>query len=152
MATKTPPYWLMSWLWKAHRAVLSVSGGRMGLAEPAPDSRKIGMLQLHTVGRKTGKPRAVVLNYIEDGANVVTIASNGGAPQDPAWWLNLQARPDATATFVGGRRPVRARAATGDERERLMAAFRTYAIYEDVDVHLAARGRDTALVVLEPRP
>jgi deazaflavin-dependent oxidoreductase (nitroreductase family) len=135
-------------LWRVHRAVLKMSGDRATLSEPR--GRKPGMLQLRTVGRKSGRPRAVVLNYIEDGDNMIVLASNGGMPADPAWWLNLQARPEAAVDLVGGRRLVHAREAVGDERERLLAALRGYRKYEDVDKILAMRGGHTALVVLTP--
>jgi F420H(2)-dependent quinone reductase len=151
MAKKLPPRWLMRIAWRIHRVVLSTTGGRAGLSTPTPGS-KVGMLQLHTVGRKSGKPRAVVLNYIDDGDNMVTLASNGGAPPDPAWWLNLKARPEAVVDIAGGRRTVYAREAVGAEHDRLVAILRGYAGYEDLDEILARRGRETPVVVLAPSP
>lgn len=46
----------------------------------------------------------MIIAYVEDGANLVTLAMNGWADAEPAWWLNLQARPEASVTLVDGRR------------------------------------------------
>ena len=51
-------------------------------------------MRLKTVGRKSGKERVAILGYYEDGPNLVTMAMNGWADGEPAWWLNLQAHPD----------------------------------------------------------
>ncbi len=83
---------------------------------------------------------------------------NGWADAEPAWWLNLQAHPDAVVELKDGSRPVRARAAEGDERARLWARWRDLgdrsgeAIMADVDGCATRRSRETAVVVLEPRP
>ena len=76
------------------------------------------MLRLKTVGRQTGKERVAIVGYIEDGANLVTPAMNGWADPEPAWWLNLQANPEAVVELRGESRRVVARAAVGDERRR----------------------------------
>src|SRR5690606_27559489 len=49
-----------------------------------------------------GQPRAVIVGYVEDGDDLVTLAMNGWANPEPAWWLNLQENPDATVELVGG--------------------------------------------------
>jgi deazaflavin-dependent oxidoreductase (nitroreductase family) len=72
-------------------------------------------MRLTTIGRRTGKERSAILGYFEDGPNLVTIAMNGWADPEPAWWLNLQAHPDATVDLKDGRRAVRGRAAVGDD-------------------------------------
>ena len=99
-----------------------LTGGRFGLRTPKAD--RWGMLRLRTVGRRTGKERVAIVGYIEDGANLVTPAMNGWAEPEPAWWLNLQANPDAIVELPGGRRAVTARAANEDERRRLWAEAR----------------------------
>jgi deazaflavin-dependent oxidoreductase (nitroreductase family) len=106
------------------------------------------MLRLHTIGRRSGLERAVVLGYVEDGDRLVTLAMNGWAPADPAWWLNLQARPQASVDLVNGSRQVIAREAVGAERERLWAALHEYTGYGDLDALAARRGRETTVVVL----
>jgi hypothetical protein len=77
---------------------------------------------------------------------------NGWADAEPAWWLNLQAKPDTTVGLSDGPRAVQARAAVGDERERLWAKFRDYPGWgDDLDALVTRRSRPTAVVVLEPR-
>src|SRR5438034_1267489 len=100
-----------------------------------------------------GHKRAAILGYYEDGPNLVTLAMNGWADAEPAWWLNLQAHPDAIVELKNGSRAVRARAAEGEERVRLWAKVRGYSGYGDnVDAYAALRSSETAVVVLEPRP
>ena len=77
------------------------------------------------------------------------MAMNGWGDAEPAWWLNLQARPDATADTVDGPRQVTGRAAQGDERERLWGRWRQ--IDKNLDAYAARRSMQTAVVVLEPR-
>jgi F420H(2)-dependent quinone reductase len=91
----------------------------------------------------------VILGYFEDGANLVTMAMNGWAAPEPAWWLNLQAQPDARVVIRDGPRHVRARAAEGDERARLWSRWRE--IDTGLDGFAALRSSETAVVVLEPR-
>ena len=146
---KLPPRWFVRGAWIAHRALLRVSGGRRGLAVPQRGGR-FGILRLHTIGRRSGRRRAVLLGYIPDGDCLVTLAMNGWDPAEPAWWLNLQTHPQATVDLVGGSRPVTARRAVGAERERLWAALHDYAGYGDLDAFAERRGGETAVVVLSP--
>jgi len=147
---KLPPRWFVRSAWVAHRALTRVTADRVGLARPTPGGR-FGILRLHTVGRRSGRARAVLLGYIDDGDRFVTLAMNGWAQADPAWWLNLRFRPEATVDLVGQSSPVIAAAATGADRERLWAALHEYAGYGDLDAFAATRGRETAVVVLTPR-
>jgi deazaflavin-dependent oxidoreductase (nitroreductase family) len=104
-----------------------------------------------TVGRRSGQQRSAILGYYEDGPNLVTLAMNGWADAEPAWWLNLQARPDAIVELKNGSREVRARAAEGEERARLWAKVRDDSGYGDnVDAYATLRSSETAVVVLEP--
>ena len=106
-------------------------------------------MRLTTTGRRSGKPRSAILGYFEDGPNLITLAMNGWAEGEPAWWLNLQAHPDATVALVGESRAVHGRAATGDERTRLWARWREMG--DDVDGYATLRPSETAVVILEPR-
>jgi hypothetical protein len=63
-----PPRWFMKTFWKVHRRIVRASGGRKGLWAPRPG--KWGALQLTTTGRRSGKPRRVILGYYEDGPNL----------------------------------------------------------------------------------
>jgi deazaflavin-dependent oxidoreductase (nitroreductase family) len=107
------------------------------------------MMRVTTVGRRSRQKRSVILGYLEDGPNLVTLAMNGWADPEPAWWLNLQAHPGATAELPDGRRSVTGRAADGEERARLWEQWRE--IDESLDAFAARRSRATAVVVLEPR-
>jgi len=109
-------------------------------------------MRLTTVGRHSGKERSVILGYYEDGSSLVTMAMNGWAEAEPAWWLNLQAHPDAKVDLPGpgGSRAIRGRAAQGAEHERLWARWREMG--DDVDGYATRRPSGTAVVVLEPRP
>ena len=143
------PRWLVRTIWIGHRALYSITRGRVGL-RPAT-SGQWGMLRLRTIGRKTGEVRIAIVGFIEDGPNLITPAMNGWADPEPAWWLNLQANPDATVELPDGSRKVTARAAIGDERARLWARFLGLGSSAFTDASAALRSRETAIVVLEPR-
>ncbi len=141
-----PPRLFVRAAWVGHRALLRLSGGRIGLRAPGT---KFGMLRLTTVGRRSGQPRVAIVGYYEDGPNLVTLAMNGWAEAEPAWWLNLQAQPDTTVELTDGPRAVRARAAEGEERDRLWARWGEFS--DAYDAWAAMRSGQTAVVVLEPR-
>jgi deazaflavin-dependent oxidoreductase (nitroreductase family) len=106
------------------------------------------MMRLTTIGRRSGEERNVILGYFEDGPNLVTMAMNGWADPEPAWWLNLQARPEATVQLVDGPRNVVGRAAQGEERTRLWDRWRE--IDTNLDGYAERRSGETAVVILEP--
>ncbi len=99
-----------------HRLLYRVSGGRVG-----GRLWNLPVVLLTTTGRKTGKRRTVPLCSFRDGDDVVVIASYGGLDQPPAWWLNLEANPQAEVQDGRSRRAVTARNADPDERTRLWA-------------------------------
>jgi F420H(2)-dependent quinone reductase len=144
---KLPPRWFMRTAWVVHRAIYRLSRRRLGLWQPRPG--RWGTLVLRTTGRRSGVERAVILAYLEDGPNLVTLAMNGWADPEPAWWLNLQATPEATVALKDDCRAVRAREAQGAERDWLWDAF--VAIDPNLVGYTARRSRPTAVVVLEPR-
>ena len=144
---RLPPRWFVRSFWAMHRAIYRITGGRRGLWRPKPG--KWGTMRLTTIGRRTGKERIAILGYYEDGPNLVTLAMNGWAEGEPAWWLNLQAHPDTSVELKDGTRAVHARAAVGDERARLWAGWRD--VGDDVDAYATLRSSETAVVVLEPR-
>jgi F420H(2)-dependent quinone reductase len=147
-AQKLPPPWFMHVFWRVHRALYRLSGGRF-LWTPA-SKRGWGALHLTTVGRKTGRERRVILGYLEDGPDLVVLAMNGWDEGHPAWWRNLEAHPDAVIRLAReDPRPVRARAADGQERERLWQ--RWAAVDHDLDAYAARRVAVTPVVVFEPR-
>ena len=92
----------------------------------------------------------MILGYFDEGPNLVTMAMNGWAEAEPAWWLNLQAHPEAVVAVADGTRAVRGRAAVGEERVRLWARWSE--IDTDLDSYAARRPGETAVVILEPLP
>ncbi|MBU2668404.1 nitroreductase family deazaflavin-dependent oxidoreductase [Actinoplanes bogorensis] len=145
---RVPPRWVVRAAWSTHRAIYKISGGRLGLGRPR--AAKYGTLRLTTVGRRSGQPRSVLLAYYEDGPDLVLMSMNGWGEGHPAWWLNLRDQPDATVELGGDRRPVRARAASGEERARLWDGWKTYD--KKLDAYAALRTTEAVVVVLEPRP
>lgn len=141
-----PPRWFIVGFWHGHRALVRATRGRLGLWRPKPNGW--GALWLTTTGRRTGQPRRVLVGYVEDGANLVTMAMNGWGAPEPAWWLNLQADPHATTQTRDGVRRVRARAAHGAERERLWSRWAE--IDTNLEAYAARRPSETAVVVFEP--
>jgi deazaflavin-dependent oxidoreductase (nitroreductase family) len=146
-APRLPPRWFVRAAWVVHRAIYLLTPGRFGLWPAKPG--RWGTMRLHTVGRRSGRRRTAILGYFEDGSNLVTMAMNGWAAPEPAWWLNLQAHPDASLDLPDRSLAVRGRAAVGEERERLWARWREQG--DDVDGYATLRPTGTAVVVLEPR-
>jgi deazaflavin-dependent oxidoreductase (nitroreductase family) len=72
-----------------------------------------------TTGKKTGKLRTVPVASFDDGGDVIVIASFGGAPQHPAWFTNMLAKPEVTVQVGGRVFPARAEVVSGPERERI---------------------------------
>jgi deazaflavin-dependent oxidoreductase (nitroreductase family) len=129
-----------------HTFLYRRTGGRLGHSLPGFRAKT---LLLDHVGAKSGTKRTSPLLYVEDGEDLVIIASKGGFPRHPAWYHNLVANPDTTVQVGSERRAVHARVATPEERERLWPmAVRAYDGYED---YRARTDREIPLVVLEPR-
>jgi F420H(2)-dependent quinone reductase len=143
-----PPRWFIRVAWAVHRAIYRVTGGRRGLRPPT--ARTYGLMRLHTTGRRSGTKRTAILGYFEDGPNLFTLAMNGWGEPEPAWWLNLQANPDATIDLPNGTREITARSATGEERSRLWAAMAR--LEPNLDAYATRRSHETAVVVFEPHP
>jgi len=128
-----------------HTAVYRATNGLIGHRFPfAPPT-----LLLDHVGAKSGTKRTSPLVYIEDGDDIVLVASKGGNPKHPAWYHNLRANPDTTIQVGSKRRAVRARVANEQERKRLWPkAVEVYGGYEGYQERTK---RKIPLVILEPR-
>jgi deazaflavin-dependent oxidoreductase (nitroreductase family) len=127
-----------------HRAVFRMSKGRLGNT-----GFRMPVLELTTVGRKTGKRRSTMLTSpVQDGERLVLVASYGGDDRHPTWFLNLRDHPDVEVTMRGETRPMRARVATADEKAelwpRVVEAYKGYAQYQ------TRTDRDIPLVIVEP--
>jgi F420H(2)-dependent quinone reductase len=142
-----PPRWVIRFAWAVHRAIYRLTRGHAGLWRPKRNGW--GAARLTTIGRRTGAERSVMIGYFEDGPDLVTMAMNGWGEGEPAWWLNLQAQPDARVEHPDGPRLVTARAALDGERERLWARWRE--IDKNLDAYAARRSTETAVVILAPR-
>jgi deazaflavin-dependent oxidoreductase (nitroreductase family) len=106
------------------------------------------VLLLTTTGRKTGKARTTPLLYLVDSGRYVVIASLGGAPKHPVWYLNLLASPAATIEVGSRKIAVTAETASPEEKERLWPlAVRMYPPYDD---YRAKTDRVIPVVVLTP--
>jgi deazaflavin-dependent oxidoreductase (nitroreductase family) len=127
-----------------HRGVFKATNGKlMGKFFGMP------VVMLTTTGRKSGKPRTSMLTSpVREGDKVVLVASKGGDPKHPMWFLNLRENPDVEATYDGHKRKMRARVATPEEKQdlwpKVVAGYKGYADYQKKTT------RDIPLVILEP--
>ncbi len=129
-----------------HRSVLRLSGGRLGWR-----AMRMPVLELTTIGRRTGLPRTVLLTTpLQEGEITVVVASRGGDDAPPAWLLNLESNPKVQVAMQGHpAEPMMARVASPQERNRLwplvIAEHPNYAGYQ------AKTSRLIQLVLLEHR-
>jgi deazaflavin-dependent oxidoreductase (nitroreductase family) len=129
-----------------HRSLLKISGGHAGW-----QVSNMPVLELTTIGRKSGQPRSVMLTSpLQDGDKLVVVASRGGDDTHPAWFLNLRDNPDVEVAFQGGaKQPMKARVASAEERKTLwpqvIADHKNYAGYQ------TRTQREIPLVLLEPK-
>jgi deazaflavin-dependent oxidoreductase (nitroreductase family) len=112
------------------------------------DLRGVPVIILTTRGRKSGALRKAPLMRVTDGEKYAVIASLGGAPDHPVWYLNLLADPEVTLQDRDVKRRYRAHTATGDERERWWA--RAVAVWPDYERYQRKTDRQIPVVVLEP--
>ena len=137
---------LLGRLFEGHALLYKASHGWIG--HHVPGLRP--MLLLEHVGAKSGTRRTSPLAYVADRRDVVLVASKGGYERHPAWYHNLRAHPDVTVQIGRERRPVRAREADADERERLWPmAVRIWAGYSDYQRR--TERQIPSLMILEPR-
>jgi deazaflavin-dependent oxidoreductase (nitroreductase family) len=129
---------------RAHiRAYLETNG------EQGYEWRGTTILLLTTTGRVSRKERTTPLIFRVDGERWVVVASQGGAPEHPDWYKNLETHPDATIQVKAERIPVRAYAAQGAERERLWQLMNeVWPAYED---YQRKTDREIPVIVLERR-
>jgi deazaflavin-dependent oxidoreductase (nitroreductase family) len=130
---------------RSHRFVLRLSRGRLL-------NSAFGMptVELHSVGRKSGRVRTTMLTApVVDGDRVILVASKGGDDRNPDWYRNIMATPDIELTMAGEKRRLRARTASSDEKAdlwpRIVAAYKGYGGYQ------RRTERDIPVVICEPR-
>ena len=129
---------------RVHRVIRGVSFGKLGWT-----AANMPVLELTTTGRKSGEARTVLLTSpVQQGDSLVIIASKGGEPTHPAWYLNLVADPNVTVTTEHETKAMLARVADGDERAELwpkvVQAARNYADYQK------KTDREIPVVILDP--
>ena len=122
--------------------------GQMWDSTPVGGPGPIPTLLLTTTGRRSGKPIVMPLIYGEADGNYVVVASKGGAPQHPGWYLNLAAQPQVEVQVIDKRFRAKARTSTGTERARLWEKMAT--IYPPYNDYQKKTEREIPVVVLEP--
>lgn len=137
---------------KAQVAVFKATNGRVGSKwrVGAGFRKPVPTLLLDHVGRKSGNTFTTPLLYLQDGPNLVIVASQGGLPKNPQWFPNLVAHPDTTVRIKKeGVRRVHAR--TADPAERASLWPRLVDLYADFAKYERWTDREIPVVVLEPR-
>jgi len=125
------------WLYRLSSGRL---GGRMPQGQP--------ILLLTTTGRKSGQPRTAPLLYLQEGDNIVLVASQGGLPHHPLWYRNLEANPDVEVEIGTKKKSMRARRATEEEKRLLWPKL--VAMYKSYDAYQARTQRNIPVVILSP--
>lgn len=137
-------FWFRA-LSRTHAALLKLSRWRLGAGYTG-----MPVVEVRTIGRRSGRPRLVVLSApVIDGDRVVLVASKGGDDRDPDWYRNLVANPNIELTMRARTRPMIARTADADERSelwpRIVSAARAYAAYQ------RRTRREIPVIICEPR-
>src|SRR5215471_10953351 len=109
----------------------------------------VPILLLSTTGRRSGQPRTNALIFGRDGDDYLVVASTGGAPTHPNWYLNLTAQAEAEIQVRGDHLKVSARTASDEEKPRLWKIMTTD--WPNYDVYQTRTERVIPLVVLSPR-
>jgi len=127
-----------------HVRQYEATGGKVG-----HDWNDANVLILHTTGRKSGATRKLPLIYGRDGKDYLIVASKGGAPTHPGWYLNLRAHPDVKIQVRDEVIPVTARTATAQEKARLWPIMTAeWPAYDD---YQKGTSREIPVVLLSPR-
>jgi deazaflavin-dependent oxidoreductase (nitroreductase family) len=127
-----------------HVRIYRETGGKRGY-----HWRGATILLLTTEGRVSGEPRTTPLIHRVDGDRWVVVASKGGAPENPGWFENLKANPEATIQVKGEEVLVRATTAEGEERSRLWSLMAE--VWPAYDDYQAKTDREIPVVMLSRR-
>ncbi len=131
---------LAGWITEHMNRYLETNG------EDGHDWRGVTTLLLTTTGRKTGEPLQLPLIYGIDGDRYLVVASKGGAPKHPAWYLNLVANPDVEVQVKADKFKAKARAATAEEKPPLWAKMAK--LFPNYTEYQSRAGRDIPVVIL----
>ena len=143
------PQWMID-----HSNRYLASGGTDGhmytINQPDRPALTVPSLMLTTTGRKSGEKFMFPLFYGQIGDSYIIVASKGGAPQHPKWYLNILANPEVEVQVGTRKLTARARTATGEERARLWEkALEFWPPYAD---YQKKTEREIPVVVLDPIP
>jgi deazaflavin-dependent oxidoreductase (nitroreductase family) len=127
-----------------HTRVYRETGGQTGYLWNG-----VPILLLTTTGRRSGQARTTPLIFGRDGDDYLVIASLGGAPRHPSWYLNLQTNPEAEVQVKTDHIPVIARTAGAEEKPRLWKIMRDQ--WPNYDVYQTRTQREIPAVILTPR-
>lgn len=135
---------IMNWFMKLHTLLYKVTNGIIG-------SRMFGMdiLLLTTKGRKTGRDRIKPLAYFLDGKSYVVVASAGGSPKNPDWFLNLEANPEVKVQIKNKKFQAMAKTALKSKRDRLWKNIIKQA--PNFDQYQKKTKRQIPIVLLQPQ-
>jgi deazaflavin-dependent oxidoreductase (nitroreductase family) len=143
---------IIKYMARAQVRVFRLTNGRVGSKWRigAGFRKPVPTLLLDHVGRKSGRTFTTPLLYLEDGPDLVIVASQGGLPKNPQWYPNLVAHPDTTVRVrKEGVRPVRARTASPEERAELWP--RLVELYADFAKYARWTDREIPVVILSRR-
>ncbi|MEZ5383234.1 MAG: nitroreductase family deazaflavin-dependent oxidoreductase [Microthrixaceae bacterium] len=129
---------------RAQSWVYRRSGGRLG----AKFLKGAPVLLVTTTGRRSGQPRTVPLLYLEDGDDIIVVASQGGMPTNPDWYYNVLADPTVTVTRGTDELQMVAREVEGDERAELWP--RLVEMYADYEAYAERTERTIPVIRLSP--
>ena len=140
-----PSTFALNAMQSAHRFALWLTRGGFGWTMGG-----MPVVELTTFGRKSGQPRDTMLTSpIQEGDTYVVVASRGGDPQHPAWFLNLRHNPEVQIIIQGQpKRAATARVATDAERDRLWPLITTK--YSNYAGYQERTDRVIPLVLIEP--
>ena len=141
---------LPDWIGEHLDQYLNTNGAEGHLRDFSAGGGKVDTpnLLLTTTGRKSGRQIVLPLIYGSDGGNYLIVASKGGAPEHPAWYLNLQAQPQVAVQVADKKFNALARTATGAERQRLWQVMAD--VFPPYNEYQTRTTREIPIVVLEP--
>lgn len=132
-------------LYRLDRVLLKLTGDKYTVTEIVG----LPIIQLTTIGAKTGEPRTMPLVSLVDGEKIALIGSNFGRKPNPGWYYNLKANPTCTVQYDGRTLQYIARQTDGEEREKYwqmaVSYYKGYELYKKRAAH-----RVIPVMVLEP--
>jgi len=140
-----PPRWVVKSMTRLHMMLHGLTGGRMFNSFGGDEVCFVTM-----TGAKSGRSLTIPLMYIPYRDGVLFVASQGGAPRNPAWYFNLVKHPDIEISHRGKKQKLHARIAAPEEKPELWPiCYKHYAPFEE---YRKRTSRDIPIFVCEPAP